>query len=160
MLAVAGDTVTDATDAGEAATTARLANPLFPPAVAEMTAEPTATADSNPVADTVATLVLDDDHVTVWLASALPRESVGTAVNCTVFPGLSVTVEGVTLTAATWIVAAVAVAGIEVVSPPADALIFALPEPTSVTLPEVSTLATCVLDEAQVKVTLGIAWPF
>jgi hypothetical protein len=63
-LAVEGDTVTDATDAGEAATTVRFANPLFPPALAEMTAEPTATADSKPLADTVATLVFDDDHVT------------------------------------------------------------------------------------------------
>ena len=90
----------------------------------------------------------------------MPRESIATAVNCVVFPGFSVTVDGVTLTVATWTVATVAVAGIDVVSPPADALILALPVPTSVTLPEVSTLATCVLDEAQVNAAPAIGWPF
>ena len=89
----------------------------------------------------------------------MPRESVGTAVNWTVFPGFSVTVDGVTVTAATWIVAAVAVAGIEVVSPPEDALMFALPGPTRVTLPVLSTLATSVLVEAHVNVTPVIVVP-
>jgi hypothetical protein len=78
-LVVAGETETDATEAGEAATMLTFAVPPLPPADALITAVPTAMADTKPVADTVASLVLDDDHVNVVPVMTLPTESRATA---------------------------------------------------------------------------------
>jgi hypothetical protein len=158
-LVVAGETETDPTEAGDAATMFTLAVPPLPAAEALITAVPTAIADTKPVADTVASLVLDDDHANVVPVMTLPTESRAIAWSCWVFPGFSVTDDGVTLTEAIRTVAAVAVAGTDVVSPPAEALILALPAPTSVTLPVLSTLATWVFAEDQVNVTPLMAWP-
>jgi hypothetical protein len=82
-LAVAGLTVTVATGIW---LTVTVAVPLFPSLVAVIVTLPAATAVTNPLPLTVATAVLPLAHVTVRPVRALPAESRGVAVSCTVCP--------------------------------------------------------------------------
>ncbi len=154
-VAVVGVTATAPMDAGDAATTVMFAVPLFPWLVAVITAAPMASAEIAPLADTVATLVFEEDHTTVAPATAVPEASVAEALSCAEPPGFSETDVGDTLTVATGAgAAAVTLMGTVVVRPAAETLTLVLPMPISVTFPESETLATCVLVDAQVKV-----WP-
>src|SRR5437764_13289290 len=98
MVAVAGVTATEAT--GTAATVT-VALPAFPSLVAVIVAEPAALLVTRPLGLTVATAVLLLPHVTVRPVSALPAESFGVAVSCTVCPTRMLAVAGETATEAT-----------------------------------------------------------
>jgi hypothetical protein len=76
-LAEPNETVTVATGG---AVTVIVANPLVPSLVAVMFAIPMPAAVTAPVDDTVATLVLSDDHVTVRPVRTWPPASLGVAV--------------------------------------------------------------------------------
>src|SRR5205809_908412 len=98
MVAVAGVTATEAT--GTTATVT-VALPAFPSLVAVIVAEPAALLVTRPLGLTVATAVLLLPHVTVRPVSALPAESFGVAVSCTVCPTRMLAVAGETATEAT-----------------------------------------------------------
>src|SRR5438067_9824380 len=57
--------------------------PLFPSLVAVIVAEPGVTPETRPLLLTVATAVLELDHVTVRPESGAPPASFGVAVSCT-----------------------------------------------------------------------------
>jgi len=81
--AVEGDTVTLATGT---AVTVRVACPVLPPAVAVMVVCPVATAVIDPLAETFATVVEDDDQVTVPVGMDRPYWSAPVAVAVAVCP--------------------------------------------------------------------------
>ena len=58
--------------------------PLFPSLVAVIVADPGVTPETRPLLLTVATAVLELDHVTVRPESGVPPASLGVAVSCTV----------------------------------------------------------------------------
>ena len=95
MVAVAGVTATEAT--GTTATVT-VALPAFPSLVAVIVADPAALLVTRPLGPTVATAVLLLAHVTVRPVSALPAESFGVAVSCTVCPTRMLAVAGETAT--------------------------------------------------------------
>src|SRR5436190_2039755 len=97
-LAVAGETVTEATAAGAGAVTVMAAVPLFPPLLAVIVAEPAATPVTSPLADTVATPVLLLVQVTDCPARVLPAASFTTAASCVVAPVVTLAVAGFTVT--------------------------------------------------------------
>src|SRR5206468_1309379 len=80
-LARAGVTVTDATGT---TVTVIAAVPLLPSLVAVIVAVPTATADTRPLADTVATAGALLDHAMLRPVRTLPAASWGVVVGCTV----------------------------------------------------------------------------
>jgi hypothetical protein len=73
------------------------------PLVAVTVAVPSATAATRPVADTVTTLALLDDHFTVGLEIGFPEPSRTTAVNCTDWPSVSVGAVALSEIALAWI---------------------------------------------------------
>src|SRR5437016_7346533 len=75
--------------------------PLLPSMVAVIVAEPGVTPETSPLLLTVATAVLERDHVTVRPESGFPPASLGVAVSCTVWPACTEAVAGVTSTDAT-----------------------------------------------------------
>lgn len=154
-LALDGETVTRATEAGDAATTVAVAVALFPWLEAVMIALPTAIAVTMPLEDTVAVLVFEEVQVMAADVTTLPFASSATAVNGFVPPGLSDTVVGDTRTVATgagpW---AVTVTFAFAVRLSDVAAIEAVPVARSVTTPALETLAVCELFEVQV-----IDWP-
>src|SRR5439155_885243 len=75
--------------------------PLFPSLVAVIVAVPGVTPETSPLLLTVATAVLELDHVTVRPESGVPPASFGVAVSCTVWPACTEAVAGVTSTDAT-----------------------------------------------------------
>src|SRR5207244_6019788 len=75
--------------------------PLFPSLVAVIVAEPGVTPETRPLLLTVATAVLELDHVTVRPESGVPPASLGVAVSCTVWPASTAAEGGVTSTVAT-----------------------------------------------------------
>src|SRR6266446_1416863 len=75
--------------------------PAFPSLVAVLVAVPAATPFTSPLLLTVAILVLLLAHVTVRPVSALPPESFGVAMSCTVCPTWGLAVAGETATEAT-----------------------------------------------------------
>src|SRR5207247_4975612 len=81
--------------------TVMAAVPLFPSLVALIVMEPGVTPLTRPLLLTVATAVLELDHVTVRPESGAPVASFGVAVSCTVWPGCTEAVAGVTSTDAT-----------------------------------------------------------
>src|SRR5439155_5557954 len=97
-VAAPGVTLTDATGG---CTTVTVDVPFCPSLVAVMVAVPATLPVTSPLALTVATLVLLEAQVTVRPESALPLESRGVAVSCTVFPSFREAVAGVTETDAT-----------------------------------------------------------
>jgi hypothetical protein len=99
-VADGGFTVTAATGTVRACTEI-VAVPLLPSLVAVIVAEPAAFAVTSPLALTLATVVLLLAHVTALPASAVPTESSGVAVSCTVPPTVKLAAAGVTTTLAT-----------------------------------------------------------
>ena len=97
-LAVAGETVTDATGTG---VTVMDDVPLCPSLVAVIVAEPATLVVTRPAPETVATVVLFDDHVTVRPVRMFPLASLSVAVSCTVWPACTLADGGVTVTEAT-----------------------------------------------------------
>src|SRR5438445_13719300 len=81
--------------------TVMAAVPLFPSLVALIVMEPGATPLTRPLVLTVATAVLELDHVTVRPESGVPPASLGVAVSCTVWPACTEAEGGVTSTDAT-----------------------------------------------------------
>jgi hypothetical protein len=136
-LAVAGETLTDATGTW---VTSTAAVPFTPSTVAVMVALPAATAVTTPSVLTVATAGALLAHVTWRPVSALPAASRALAVSCCVPPTTSVVVTGDTVTAATGAVATVTVA--EPVTPSTVAVMVEVPAATAVTTPCALTVAT------------------
>jgi hypothetical protein len=86
---------------GGAVATVSAAWPLTPSLEAKTVADPAATPDTNPFADTVATELFDVLHDMLRPVSAAPAASRATAESCTVVPTCTLAAEGVTDTAAT-----------------------------------------------------------
>jgi hypothetical protein len=97
-VALVGATTTLATGTG---VTVTVAVPVMPSTVAEMVADPGATAVTSPEAETVAVALADDVQVVVRPLNALPLASFATAVSCWVPPTTSDADPGVTSTVAT-----------------------------------------------------------
>src|SRR5437660_5836628 len=81
--------------------TVMAAVPLFPSLVALIVVEPGVTPQTRPLLLTVATAVLELDHVTVRPDSGVPPASLGVPVSCTVWPACTDAEGGVTSTVAT-----------------------------------------------------------
>src|SRR5438552_2153678 len=131
--------------------------PLFPSLVAVIVAEPGVTPDTSPLLLTVATAVLELDHVTVRPESGFPPASLGVAVSCTVWPACTEAVAGVTSTDATGTGVTVIV---EVpLFPSLVAVIVAVPGVTPDTSPLLLTVATVVLELDHVTVRPESGFP-
>src|SRR5439155_1366156 len=132
--------------------------PLFPSLVAVIVAVPGVTPDTSPLLLTVATAVLELDHVTVRPESGAPVASFGVAVSCTVWPGCTEAVAGVTSTNAT----GTGVTLIEEVPlfPSLVAVTVAEPGVTPDTSPLMLTAATAVLELDHVTVRPESGAPF
>src|SRR6266480_1017113 len=145
MLADVGLTVTEAT--GTLATV-MVALLLLPSLVAVTVADPRATAVTRPLPLTVATAELLLAQVTTRPMSALPAESLGTAVSCAEEPTKMVAELGEMVTAATGTGLTVTVA--VAVFPSLVAVIVALPADTPRARPLMLTVATAGLSVAHV----------
>src|SRR5439155_603759 len=139
MLAVAGETATEATEATGTGVTVTAAVPPLP----SLVAEPAATRATRPLALTAATLVLPLAHVTVRPVSVPPAESFGVAVSCTVCPTVRLAVAGEIATEATGTVVTVSAAVL--LLPSLVAVIVAEPAVTPATRPLPLMVATLVL---------------
>src|SRR5438046_1063551 len=124
--------------------------PLFPSLVAEIVAVPGVTPDTSPLLLTVATAVLELDHVTVRPESGFPPASLGVPVSCTVWPACTDAEGGVTSTVATWTF--VTVTDEVPLFPSLVAVIVADPGVTPETRPLLLTVATAVLELDHVTV--------
>src|SRR6059058_824591 len=142
-----GVTSTDATGTG---VTVIAEVPLFPSLVAVIVAVPGVTPDTSPLLLTVATAVLELDHVTVRPESGVPPASLGVPVSCTVCPACTDAEGGVTSTVAT----GTFVTLIDEVPlfPSLVAVIVAEPGVTPETRPPLLTVATAVLELDHVTV--------
>src|SRR5207249_8570066 len=134
-----GVTSTDATGTG---VTVIAEVPLFPSLVAVIMAVPGVTPDTSPLLLTVATVVLELDHVTVRPERGFPPASLGVAVSCTVWPACTDAEGGVTSTDATgtWVTVTDEVP----LLPSLVAVIVAVPGVTPDTSPLLLTAATAV----------------
>jgi hypothetical protein len=83
---------------GDGGTTVTATESDSPPIVAETFEVPSARAETNPIAETLATEGLLEDQTMVWPVSAWPAWSFGCAKSSTVRPTDKVNVSGVTLT--------------------------------------------------------------
>src|SRR5439155_14890016 len=117
--------------------------PLFPSLVAVIVAVPGVTPDTSPLLLTVATAVLELDHVTVRPERGVPFPSFGVAVSCTVWPACTEAEAGVTSTDATGTF--VTVTDEVPLFPSLFAVIFPAPGVTPETRPLLLTVATAVL---------------
>src|SRR5207248_1425680 len=130
--------------------TVMAAVPLFPSLVALIVMEPGVTPLTRPLVLTVATDVLELDHVTVRPESGFPPASLGVPVSCTVWPACTEAVAGVTSTDATGTGVTV------IVEVPLFrslvALIVVEPGVTPLTRPLLLTVATDVLELDHVTV--------
>jgi hypothetical protein len=99
-IAVAGDTATVATGRGVTVTATAADFPSIAAVIVAVRVAPPryATAVTNPVLETVATVASDDVHATGRPVRAVPDVSVSTALSCCEFPGARVTIAGVTTT--------------------------------------------------------------
>src|SRR5438128_5526917 len=131
--------------------------PLLPSLVAVIVAEPGVTPETRPLLLTVATAVLELDHVTVRPESGLPPASLGVAVSCTVWPACTETEGGVTSTVAT----GTFVTLIDEVPlfPSLVAVIVAEPGVTPDTSPLLLTVATAVVELDHVTVRPESGFP-
>src|SRR5437016_683661 len=131
--------------------------PLLPSLVAVIVAEPGVTPETSPLLLTVATAVLELDHVTVGRESGVQGASLGVAVSCTVWPACTDAEEGVTSTVAT----GTFVTLIDEVPlfPSLVAVIVAEPGVTPETRPLLLTVATAVLELDHVTVRPESAFP-
>src|SRR5947208_14482040 len=118
--------------------------PLVPSLVAVIVAVPGVTPDTSPLLLTVATAVLELDHVTVRPERGSPLASFGVAVSCTVWPACTEAEGGVTSTVATGTF--VTVTGEVPLFPSLVAVIVAVPGVTPDTSPLFLTAATAVLE--------------
>src|SRR6059058_1958114 len=142
-----GVTSTDATGTG---VTVIAEVPLFPSLVAVIVAVPGVTPDTSPLLLTVATAVLELDHVTVRPESGFPPASLGVPVSCTVWPACTDAEGGVTSTVATGTF--VTVTDEVPLFPSLVAVIVAVPGVTPDTSPLLLTVATAVLELDHVTV--------
>src|SRR5438309_1897452 len=124
--------------------TVMAAVPLCPSLVALIVMEPGLTPETRPLLLTVATAVLELDHVTVRPESGFPPASLGVPVSCTVWPACTEAEGGVTSTDAT----GTFVTLIDEVPlfPSLVAVIVAEPGVTPETRPLLLTVATAVLE--------------
>src|SRR5213083_1572021 len=118
--------------------------PLFPSLVAVIVADPGVTPETSPLLLTVATAVLELDHVTVRPESGVPPASLGVPVSCTVWPACTDAEGGVTSTVATGTF--VTVIDEVPLLPSLVAVIVAVPGVTPDTSPLLLTVATAVLE--------------
>src|SRR5437660_5106896 len=130
--------------------TVMAAVPLFPSLVALIVMEPGVTPLTRPLVLTVATAVLELDHVTVRPESGFPPASLGVPVSCTVWPAFTDAGGGVTSTAATGTL--VVVTAELPLFPSLVAVIVAVPGVTPDTSPLLLTVATVVLELDHVTV--------
>src|SRR5437588_824062 len=138
--------------------TVMAAVPLFPSLVALIVMEPGVTPETRPLLLTVATAVLELDHVTVRPESGFPPASLGVPVSCTVWPACTEAEGGVTSTDATGTGVTVIV---EVpLFPSLVAVIVAEPGVTAETRPLLLTVATAVLELDHVTVRPERGAPF
>jgi hypothetical protein len=145
-----GDSAIDAT--GAALTVAPIVA-VTAPADAVIVAVPCLTSATNPLEETVATLVLDDAQESTTPVTALPLASRGAAETCVVLPGTPVIALGESTMEATGpIGGAVTVTPVADDTPLADAVIVAVPCLTRVTRPEDETVAIDEFDDAQFSV--------
>src|SRR5256885_7391847 len=128
----------------------RAAVPLFPSLAALIVREPGVPPERRPLLLTVATAVLELDHVTVRPDSGLPPASLGVPVSCTVWPTCTDAEGGVTSTDATG--TRVTVIAEVPLFPSLVAVIMAVPGVTPDTSPLLLTVATVVLELDHVTV--------
>ena len=144
MVALAGETETEATGAS---VTTTVAVPVLVSLVAVMVADPAATAVTRPADVTDATPVFELDHVTVRPVRTFPPASRVTADNCTLPPTVRFDVGGDTVTDATGTGGgAFTVTAAEPVWPSLNAVMLAEPALTAVTTPLELTDATPPLE--------------
>src|SRR5438552_6627287 len=124
--------------------------PLLPSLVAVIVAVPGVTPDTSPLLLTVATDVLELDHVTIRPESGFPPASLGVPVSCTVWPACTDAEGGVTSTVATGTF--VTVIDEVPLLPSLVAVIVAVPGVTPDTSPLLLTVAAAVLELDQVTV--------
>ena len=116
-------------------------DPLIPDWVAEIVVCPTASPVARPVPLTLATVVVDELHVTEFVrVCVLPSLNVPVAVNCFVVPTAMLELMGVT--AMDTNVAPDTVSDAVPLTDPDVAVMVAVPVPTPDTIPVASTLAT------------------
>src|SRR5438094_3055445 len=130
--------------------TVMAAVPLFPSLVALIVMEPGVTPETRALFLTVATAVLELDHVTVRPESGAPFASLGVAVSCTVWPACTDAEGGVTSTVATGTF--VTVTDEVPLFPSLVAVTVAEPGVTPETRPLLFTAATAVLELDHVTV--------
>jgi hypothetical protein len=131
--------------------------PLADPDVALITAEPDDTAETTPVAETVATAVFALVHITDAPGITFPAALRTVAVSCDVAPILTVTAVGATVTDA-----AVGALTVTVEVPLADpdvAVMTAEPDDTAETTPVAETVATAVFALVHITDAPGITFP-
>jgi hypothetical protein len=133
--------------AATAGTTDTVVVALRPSDVAVIVALPTARALINPVDETLATFVLDDDQVTVRPNSVLPFASRAVAVRWAVEPTTIEAADDAIVTDATGVVAVVTVIVANADAPSLDARIVVVPAPTAVTSPVDDTVTTELFDD-------------
>lgn len=124
--------------------------PVAPPNVAEIVADPAATALTFPAVSTDATLELDELQVALLVMSCVvPSLSVAVATRLTIVFGAISAVAGVTEMEVT--VAVLTVSGVEPVTPLKLAEMLVVPEVTAVAVFVPPTVATAVLLESQLE---------
>src|SRR5947208_6172224 len=132
--------------------------PLLPSLVAVIVAEPGVTPETSPLLLTVATAVLELDHVTIRPESGFPPASLGVPVSCTVWPACTEAEAGVTSTDATGTF--VTVTDEVPLFPSLVAVTVAEPGVTPETRPLLLTVATAVLELDHVTVRPESGAPF
>jgi hypothetical protein len=148
IVALTGETAMDTSVGG--GFTVRVADPLIVPDVAWIAVLPGDTAVANPVLLIVATLTLEEDHVTdVVRSRVLLSLKVPIAVNCWVVPLTMVGVAGVTATDTSVGAGVTAKVALAVIDPYA-ACTAVLPVETPVASPLLLTVAIAGLAELQV----------
>src|SRR5207249_6254431 len=138
--------------------TVTLHDALPPSLVAVIVAEPGVTPETRPLLLTVATAVLELDHVTVRPESGFPPASLGVPVSCTVWPACTDAEGGVTSTVATGTF--VTVTDEVPLLPSLVAVIVAEPGVTPETRPLLLTVPTAVLELDHVTVRPERGAPF
>ena len=131
---------------------------LTEPDIAVIVAVPSATEVTTPSADTVATALLDDVHVTVASLIVVPFWSLTVAVSVDVAPSdvkLKLVADSVIVVATNSATVTEAVPLAE----PEVAVIVAVPSATEVTIPDDETVATALSDDDHVTVAPDIVVP-
>src|SRR2546423_14163604 len=150
-VAVAGDTVTDATATGAEEATVRAAEPIFPSLVAEILTLPGATAVTRPAFETVAIAVFAEVQLMTRLVSTAPFASRVTAESCADAPTCRLIASGETVTEDTGTGAgALTLTEADAVFPSLVAVIAAVPGERAETSPLLDTDAIPGLPVCQV----------